>query len=532
VAAKVRLEEVFKLSGVPSYTFVEPVEYGRLLVALRTPGRGVVIEGPSGIGKTTAVTRALAEVPGGNGALRLTARRRADREIIEALPEMSAAGIVVIDDFHRLGDATRSAIADYLKLLADEEDTTTKIVILGINRAGESLVSFARDLSGRLDVIRFESNPAERVQRLVREGASVLNINLPEKEIAAAALGSFHIAQLLCHEACVASNFYEEQVLTQHLTVPLNVVLERVVDDLSMNFMEIAMKFATGPRFSKEGRAPYLHILRWLSEGPEWTINLEREVRRHPELRSSVSQVIDRHLGEFLGRNNDLGDLLHFDERTNVLAVEDPKFFFFIKHLSWAKFAERVGYLNIGYSTKYDFALSFAGADRAIAKGIASALIEREFAVFYDANEQARILATNLEEYLAPIYQSEASFVVCLLSDAYPERVWTRFESKQFKSRFGAESVIPVWFTSSPPGVMDAAAAVGSYHLRLEEPVDPQIDLLADLLKDKLADFRLLPKLDPGNFRCRQCHLVQSTNLLAEGRVSLCLDCAEKFKIS
>ena len=48
--------------GIPTHTFVRPIEYPALLVALRTPGRGVVVEGPSGIGKTTAVTRALEEL--------------------------------------------------------------------------------------------------------------------------------------------------------------------------------------------------------------------------------------------------------------------------------------------------------------------------------------------------------------------------------------------------------------------------------------------------------------------------------------
>lgn len=56
------LEDVFKLNGVPDITFVRPVEFPRLLVALRTHGRGVVIEGPSGIGKTSAVTKALEEL--------------------------------------------------------------------------------------------------------------------------------------------------------------------------------------------------------------------------------------------------------------------------------------------------------------------------------------------------------------------------------------------------------------------------------------------------------------------------------------
>lgn len=33
-----KLEEVFKVSGLPTHTFVKPVEYTKLIVALRTPG--------------------------------------------------------------------------------------------------------------------------------------------------------------------------------------------------------------------------------------------------------------------------------------------------------------------------------------------------------------------------------------------------------------------------------------------------------------------------------------------------------------
>jgi hypothetical protein len=49
-----KLEDVFKINGVPTYTFVEPKEYNHLLMSLRAAGRRVVVEGPSGIGKTTA----------------------------------------------------------------------------------------------------------------------------------------------------------------------------------------------------------------------------------------------------------------------------------------------------------------------------------------------------------------------------------------------------------------------------------------------------------------------------------------------
>ena len=72
------LEEVFKTSGVPSFTFVEPKEYADLLLSLRTPGRGAVIEGPSGIGKTTAVETALARLGMTGAVTKLSARRPRD----------------------------------------------------------------------------------------------------------------------------------------------------------------------------------------------------------------------------------------------------------------------------------------------------------------------------------------------------------------------------------------------------------------------------------------------------------------------
>ena len=153
------LEEVFKLSGVPGYTFVKPLEYDKLLVALRTPGRGVVIEGPSGIGKTTAVTRALGEQGVEEKALRLSARKKEDRELIAVLAEMKDTGVVIVDDFHTLDETVQKQLADHLKTLADEERTDTKLIVVGINKAGDSLVSFAPDLNNRIDTIRFETNP-------------------------------------------------------------------------------------------------------------------------------------------------------------------------------------------------------------------------------------------------------------------------------------------------------------------------------------------------------------------------------------
>src|ERR1022692_847463 len=114
------LQDVFVTQGFPQYTFVQPVEYTRLLVALRTAGRSIVVEGPSGIGKTTAVDRAIADAGISSKVLSLSARKPEDVNLISTLPSQLPYGIVVIDDFHRLSDSIKKDIADLMKVLADE----------------------------------------------------------------------------------------------------------------------------------------------------------------------------------------------------------------------------------------------------------------------------------------------------------------------------------------------------------------------------------------------------------------------------
>lgn len=198
----IRLEEVFKISGVPTHTFVEPSEYPRLKVALRTAGRGLIVEGPSGIGKSTAVSRALTEL--GLGTIQpLSARNPGDVGYIELLPEMTDFGIVVVDDFHVLQHDTRREIADLLKRLADTEAQNSKLIIIGINRAGDSLIEHAPDLANRVDTIRFEVEPDEKVSALIEAGEAAYNVTIEAKDrIVEGAQGSFYLAQLLCHDLC------------------------------------------------------------------------------------------------------------------------------------------------------------------------------------------------------------------------------------------------------------------------------------------------------------------------------------------
>ncbi|VVB64526.1 TIR domain protein [uncultured archaeon] len=489
----VRLEDVFKISGIPTYTFVEPQKYPELLLNLRTPGRGLVVEGPSGIGKTTAVETALGKLVSGSLIQRLSARKQEDVEMIEMLPSIPKAGTVLVDDFHKLDVGVRTALADYMKTLADTEDKTTKVVVLGINRAGDSLVNLAPDLVNRIDVIRFENEPNAKIEELIRKGEASLNIDINVvSEIVDAVQGSFYLTQMLCREICLQAHILEkcpEKVCTD---VSFEGVRARVWERLGMTFKNRCETFCRGTRLRKEGRAPYLHVLNWLASGKSWTLDLREELRRQPTLRGSVSQVVDKgFLKDLVNSTDEIRQVLHYDHWSDQLTVDDPQFLYYIKIIPWRQFAKDIGYLAVDFDRRYDFALSFAGSDMDVAEALFKELTKNEVEVFYDKNEQHRILAEDVEEYLKPIYQTEAQFVIVLLGPDYPKRIWTKIESDEFKERLHDGSVIPVWFSNAPIGIFDETSRTGGLIFDRSNDLNKQISEMSELLLRKLSETRI-----------------------------------------
>jgi hypothetical protein len=485
------LEEVFRLSGVPTYTFVEPPRYDAIKVSIRTPGRCMIIEGPSGIGKTTSITKIIDELGKKNEVISLSARRPKDLDFINSLPSIQDIGMVIVDDFHRLPDETKAALSDFMKILADEGDPKSKLILIGINKAGTQLVKFAHDLGMRVDVFKLEANPIEKVEQLISLGEQALNISIQEKrKLAERAQGSFHITQLLAHSICVDSGVTETQSAARKIETSVDSVVENVMIDLGRQFSEATLTFARGSKLRKEGRAPYLHILKWLSESDEWSLDLSEAVRRHPDQRGSVGQVLEKgHLESLLrDKANILEAHFHFEPSTSVLSVEDPKLIFYLKNIVWRAFVRRAGYKTDYFQGQYDFALSFAGADRDIAKRLAELLGEREVAVFYDYDEQHRIVSRNIEDYLAPIYRSEARYVLPLLSTQYPTRIWTKFESDQFKERFGEGAVIPIRFSNVQEGYFSETAKYGGLSFSPLSDHETQLKQIVETLCRRLIE--------------------------------------------
>ena len=487
----IKLEQVFKVSGVPETTFVEPSAYGELQVALRTPGRPVVIEGPSGIGKSTAISRALAsrEVP--VDAMRLSARESNDIEYIELLLELSDFGTIVVDDFHRLPTKTRRALADLMKALADSEDPQRKLIVIGINQAGYSLINFAPDLANRVDIIRFEVESHDKIEELVSKGEKALNIHLASKaQIVENSYGSFYIAQLLSRHTCIAAGIQERKLESTDVETSFATVKKKVVESQATRFGTQVKAFARGTKFRPSGRAPYLHVLRWLTDADSWAITLTDETAKHPSERISVGQVVDKGFLANLIKTNKISDILHFDSETSVLSVEDPHLIFYLKSIDWSQFVRDLGFTQVHFEETYDVALSFAGEDRAYAEVLYVHLSDAGWVVFYDHAEKHQILANRLDEYLAPIYKENAQLIVAILGEQYGMKRWTIFESEQFRHRIDAGEVIPIRSTRIPTSAFDETANIGYLTFDPDNDLNSQAAAATNDISLVLDDFR------------------------------------------
>ena len=123
--------------------------------------------------------------------------------------------------------------------------------------------------------------------------------------------------------------------------------------------------------------------------------------------------------------------------------------------------------------------------------GVDDKLEERETHVFYDKNEQHRILAQDVEDYLRPIYQTDAAYVVVLLGPFYPKKLWTKFESDNFKQRFKENAVIPIWFDDAEPGLFDETTRVGGIMFQRSQGIEIQADEIVELCCKRLQEFRV-----------------------------------------
>lgn len=333
---------VFTVNGTPDVTFVETDAYLKLAMFLRTPGRGIVIEGPSGIGKTTAFETALRrlneESPGNVAHRVLSPRRPSDLAELRSLPDWHTSGIVVVDDFHRLHALPEIAaqLADYMKLLADTNAPDKKLVIVGVAGSGQRLVSFGADLGTRISVIPFGRAPLPAIMDMIAKGERALNIEIPRKaDIAVASGGSFNTAQFMCLGICTKNRVYGTQPQRKRMPWSVKQIRDQLVDeDLQLKLADLIKDFGD---LGADDDLTGLYLLKALPFAENGYLSLPGYRANHPEHADAVERLIkSRTIEDIFAKNPRHELLLFYERRMPALIVEDPQvlFYFANKDLS------------------------------------------------------------------------------------------------------------------------------------------------------------------------------------------------------
>lgn len=338
-----RLVDVFKYPGVPSITFVEPEKFYLLKNSLRQPGLGVIIEGPSGIGKTTALRKAIEQLSTIDSVLKfdmVSARRPEDVERIRHI-EQWHRDTLAVDDFHRLDDCMRLHVANYLKYLADCE-APAKLIVIGIPGTEKRLIEIAFDLGTRIRSFKLAKVSDAIILSMIEKGEKALNVTFDRKsEIALAAGGSLNIAQILCSNLVARAGIDETQRNTKIIHCDVESVVAEVMDQLTPKFSDVVRSFA-----SLDGQydVTCLGILEELAQSETGFLSLPRLKDKRSELASGIDRFTSEGYMSRLGeRIPDYERFIYFDSQASTLTIDDPQLRFYLLRTPSSLIAREVG---------------------------------------------------------------------------------------------------------------------------------------------------------------------------------------------
>lgn len=254
--------EVFTPSSVATVSFVERDRLNsRLVNALLTPGKQVVVFGRSGAGKTTLLENKLRQLysshivsrctasstvndlmldgfdqldgfsiakkevetktsgkigwrsPGVEvGVGRDTAEATSEERVVKALPSARRLAALlhergacwVLEDFHKVQIDEKRKLSQLMKVFMDlgTEFPSVRIVALGAVRTAREIVSLDREMQNRVAEIEVPLMSPEETRLIVEKGSSLLNVEIPSEIIDKIVEGSNGLAAV-AHQLCL-----------------------------------------------------------------------------------------------------------------------------------------------------------------------------------------------------------------------------------------------------------------------------------------------------------------------------------------
>ena len=485
MAEKKKLEDVFKTVGLPPYTYVKPAYYGEVRADISASGKHLLIEGPSGIGKTCVAFKVFEELGwakddrfsyvscrDGDGEERINAFFE-----IAAKGEMPKPSLMVIDDFHLLSVDKRAEIGSSLKRMSDrafERDAPPKAILIGIPTTGVSLLSKAYDLGPRLGTYLLSRASDTEIDRLISEGETALNVLFEDRNVLLSeSAGNFWLAQYVCNRVCATHEVFETQDDAEILTFDLLGIRQGLMAGLAQRYLPTARTFAKGKKWRPGGNKPYLEILLALCKIPESVVTFDKLLNVVPERRIPGIKAVRPRVAEVIYdplEGNDLRKQVAFDPDAGF-SIEDPLFRYFLTNLDPKRLFQELGIedstVEKGRLYSYDIGFSFAGEARRIVEAVNVEMKAEDVVTFYDYDQQAFLLALDLEKTLGRVYAESCRYYLVFLDTYYRDKVWTKYEKDVMTRPGRKEHIIPVILDDKgAEGAVGIPATTGRIDLR------------------------------------------------------------------
>jgi hypothetical protein len=290
----------------------------------------------------------------------------------------------------------------------------------------------------------------QEIDRLISEGESALQVLFEDRDILLAeSAGNFWLAQYLCNKVCATQGIFETQDDVAVLTFDLLSVRQRLMTELTQRYLPTARTFAKGKRWRPGGNKPYLEVLLALSKIPESVVTFEKILTVVPERRIPGIKAIRPRIGEVIydpARDSDLRKQIAFEPESGF-SIEDPLFRYFLTNLEQRRLFQELGIedatLEKGRLYSYDIGFSFSGEARKIVEAINTEMKAEDVVTFYDYDQEAFLLALDLEKTLGRVYAESCRYYLVFLDKNYREKVWTKYE-KDVMTRHRRGHIIPV----------------------------------------------------------------------------------------
>ena len=466
------VEDIYRTEGVPEFTFVRPPNYNEILVDIRNRGKPVIIEGQSGTGKTTVAKKILEQSFPNQEFEYLTARQPEDLHKIISIAEGHYHGRFIIDDFHRLDNDIQTDIANIIKVSAEESNPSPslKVVIIGINKVGSELILLVHDIAKRCGIHQILPATEDRIGELISKGENKLNVTIGHyQDIWKESSGDYWLAQLLCQTVCLMNDLTETSDQKRNISVDIEELRSKVVSRLENNYLNPVKEFCRGKRF-RSSNDPYYKLLKAISIQDNSIVDLNEIANANPDVKGSINNIKEHRINVLLESKPICERYFYYNKETKNFAIEDPALFYYLKNLDWELLRKECGFRNSEEDFEFNFAISFAGENRGLAKLITNLLTVLDCTVFYDEYFEANYLGQAWGKQFNEIFSSKSRLVICLLDKFHSEKIWPTFERECFKARIQDASVIPIYLDDTRfVGIPDDIVGIHFKHKQYDE---------------------------------------------------------------